>query len=445
MKKIVLVVFLVFLSVALILLGIFFHDYKLVIDKIELVKTDFNNNTFEISIIKKKGLLFNHTFSCKASNGDNEITDIGKNNECHLIIPMNDNYKVQLKNRVKETKMIDLKNSIDNKHNFRFDKERVYLRVGEEYNLNYALASLIKDESTLNFVSDNADIVSVNGDILVGKSVGSTNITLEGANTALNVVVTDLVTMPTYIVKKQNVPCNKYSVEENEILDNLLKERVDQAGRKTRAGAVAAARFLTLEFPYRIPYFYENGRLGEDGSHYVDGEGRYYHEGLYLNESKMENITLTYSGPAIWGCPLTNWEDEPYFGFTVGKLMPNGLDCSGFVAWTLVNGGFDPGDIGAGENEGIYQMTDLGEFTPLDMDVMNSGVIKVGDLFNYWGHIAIIIGWDGEHYYVAESLPNFGGVDVRVYTPQEAVHMFKFVVLMDKYYQEDGNYTEFWN
>ena len=31
--------------------------------------------------------------------------------------------------------------------------------------------------------------------------------------------------------------------------------------------------------------------------------------------------------------------------------MPNGLDCSGFIAWVLKNAGFDPGDIGAGDTE----------------------------------------------------------------------------------------------
>ena len=31
--------------------------------------------------------------------------------------------------------------------------------------------------------------------------------------------------------------------------------------------------------------------------------------------------------------------------------MPNGLDCSGFVTWSLYNSGLDVGDIGAGIND----------------------------------------------------------------------------------------------
>lgn len=28
--------------------------------------------------------------------------------------------------------------------------------------------------------------------------------------------------------------------------------------------------------------------------------------------------------------------------------MSNGLDCSGFVSWVLLNAGYNPGDLGAG-------------------------------------------------------------------------------------------------
>ena len=72
--------------------------------------------------------------------------------------------------------------------------------------------------------------------------------------------------------------------------------------------AVVAARFLTLELPYRIPYFYENGRVSDTGVHFVDGEGRYYKKGLYLAESKKKDIIASWTGPAIWGCPLKNLE-----------------------------------------------------------------------------------------------------------------------------------------
>ena len=58
-------------------------------------------------------------------------------------------------------------------------------------------------------------------------------------------------------------------------------------------------------------------------------------------------------------------------------------------------------------------MTDLGEFVKLTEEVLDSNIIKAGDLFNYWGHISIIVGIKDGVYYVAESLPNFDGVDLR--------------------------------
>ncbi len=446
MKKLIigLISFISALIIGIIFL--YFYDYKLELFTIELKDYSLENDYFEIVMTKKSNILFNHSFSCKASNGENEITAKSENNKCILKIPVNDNYEVSLYNSYNKTKNYNLENYLENDAEFKFEDELVYLVVGEEYKIKYNDKHIIKIDTNYEFISDNDQVIKIENGIVKALTPGKAHITLDGTESKLKIIVTDLITLKSVKYEgREHVPCHRYTEEENALLDELLKQRVEEAGYKTRAGAVAAARFLTLEFPYQIPYFYENGRLGEDGAHVVDGEGRYYHQGLYLSDSKMENISPTFSGPAIWGCDLRNWEDEPYFGYYIGKLMPNGLDCSGFVAWTLVNGGFDPGDIGAGENEGIYQMTDLGKFTPLDMDVINSGVIKVGDLFNYWGHIAIIIGYDGEHYYVAESLPNFDGVDVRIYTKEEAVNMFRFVVLMDDFYKEDGNYTEYWD
>ena len=123
---------------------------------------------------------------------------------------------------------------------------------------------------------------------------------------------------------------------------------------------------------------------------------------------------------------------------------PNGLDCSGFVSWVLKNAGFDPGDIGAGETEYPHQLTDLGDYTPLTVSLIDNGTVKVGDLVNYWGHIGIIVGIDGDNIYVAESLQNFGGVITRLYSKYTISQTFNHVVLMDEYYKNDGNYSIMW-
>ena len=81
-------------------------------------------------------------------------------------------------------------------------------------------------------------------------------------------------------------------------MDAILEDRVNDAGYQTRAGVVAAARFLGLEFPYRINYFTENGRMDSCYGGKIDGEGRYYHKGLYLDESRFSQIEKSWAGPA---------------------------------------------------------------------------------------------------------------------------------------------------
>lgn len=278
---------------------------------------------------------------------------------------------------------------------------------------------------------------------MVAVGSGTAMISMPLSQDQMEVEVTDLITTPTYShTKKTVIPCDFYTESEANILDDYLEYLVNLAGLKTRAGVIAAARFLTLQLKYRIPYFYENGRLDQSGVNYVDGEGRYYHQGLYLSENKKSSIVAKFSGPSIWGCPLTNWEDAKFYGFYEGQKKPNGLDCSGFIAWVLKNGGFDPGDIGAGESSYTHEMTDLGEFVRINESSKNK--VKVGDLISYDGHIAIIIGIDKSNYYVAESLPNLGGAVAKLYNKDEITDTFDYFVLMDKYYETDGNLTNMW-
>lgn len=191
-----------------------------------------------------------------------------------------------------------------------------------------------------------------------------------------------------------------------------------------------------MEFPYRINYFYENGRQTTNN---VDGEGRYYHEGLYLSETKYKSITGTKTGPKMWGCPL--------YSNPVKKYADNGLDCSGFVSWALLNAGFDVKDVGAGFSVNS-DLTDFGELKTLSKDLANSDIIKPGDLLHSnaaGGHIAIIVGIDSEYYYVAQALwYDEVGVIISKYKKNNLSSSFTEVVLMDEYYANDGNLTYMW-
>lgn len=421
-------------------------DKNVKIKTVELLKYDSDKHEITIEIEKDKNIL-PFSYECILKSSDEVISVKTNNNICKVSLSIPNDYKIILKGIYNESIEYNLLDYIDNRLDFSFTEDIIYLTIGEGKKIEYISENILDNKNVYSFYADDENIAKIDeNNNVIGLSNGETLLHEKDSEKTVKVIVTDLITkamIPTE--RKKIVPCNIYSDEENKLLDEILKNDVEIAGYGTRAGAVAAARFLTLKFKYRIPYFYENGRINDSGINKADGEGRYYHTGLYLSESKKDDISVSFSGPAIWGCPLRNWEDDPYFGYKEGYLMPNGLDCSGFVSWALVNGGFDPGDIGAGETPDAYQMTDLGEFVKLTEEVLDSNIIKAGDLFNYWGHISIIVGIKDGVYYVAESLPNFDGVDLRIYNKEEALDMFRYVVLMDSYYKDDGNYTEYWD
>jgi len=327
------------------------------------------------------------------------------------------------------------------------DVKNIYLYIGQEQKINVNLDNL--EDKIVSFESSDSNIASVdqNGKV-IGINNGKTSIIVKNneARTVINVVVTNLIKQMNANATRPYFTCKMLSEEENELLDNILFDRVDRAGYGTRAGVVAAARFLTLESSYEVPYFYENGRLENyEPYKYVDGEGRYYHRGLYLSPKKTKDLKASFVGPAMWGCNLqnyTDWNGE----YVTGELYPNGLDCSGFVTWTLLNGGFDVGDIGAGTDPDHRDLTDLGEKVYISDELMASGRVKVGDLIGLDGHMAVLVGWDDYNYYIAESLNTTKGVVVTTVSRSNLVYnsIYKYIILMDNVYKSDGNLTNMW-
>ena len=301
----------------------------------------------------------------------------------------------------------------------------------------------------IKLVDDN-NLLKIDGLSFTGIKKGETTLKLFVNNKVykkFRVIVTDVITKrpDSFDKKKEILACKRYSEDEAKLLDDILSYRINKVGYGTRAGVVEAARFLTLDLPYKISYYFENGRVSNTGKHYVDGEGRYYKKGLYLSESKYKDIKATFFGPKMWGCPLKSFEDDEVNGYIPGNKYPNGLDCSGFVTWTLLNGGFDIGDRGAGESPGSnFDLTDLGDFKRITTTMVKNDEIKVGDLFNYWGHIAILVGKDDNNYYIAESLNTWRAVVINTYPKNKVMKTFKYVVLMDNVYKDDGNLTNMW-
>lgn len=384
----------------------------------------------------------------KLSNENIEDDDAwtkAQNNKCNFIIDDN-TYDFYLRNNYGTVIKINEASDLGNILRLTLDKEKIYLAINGTHTPTLTISSVGYADKTIKWTSedDKIAIVDENGTIK-GTKKGNTKVTAKvmDKEITIDVVVTDLITVrpKSFNNKKKYLSCNKYTEEDNNLLDEILKDRINTVGYKTRAGAVEAARFLALEFPYKIKYFSENGRMGER-TYKVDGEGRYYHEGLYLHSSRYKNIKYKAEGPKTWGCTMYNRVSH--------NRNANGLDCSGFITWVLVNGGFDPGDIGAGVSPGIKDLTDYGEKTIFNAKVIKSGKVKVGDLLSSTGpgggHIAMIVGEDSEYYYVAESLwtsPNVGVV-ILPYSKKNLFKRYYYVMLMDSYYKEDGKLTKLW-
>ena len=382
----------------------------------------------------------NHSYIyCKTNNSKIKI----KNKKCTLELTEKDINDIYL-TRGPIKRKISVENLV---LNIEIPK-KVYLAKGETYKLNPVIDT-INSTAEIEYKSDNEKIISVSKNIVKANKTGTSSVSiyLNGKKQkSIEFEVTNLINKRTKKInnEKPYLPCNVYTEEEAKKLDEILENRIENVGGyKTRAAVVEAIRFLTLDLKYKIDYFFENGRI-TGGMHYADGEGRYYHKGLYLHDYKKKSIESSYAGPAIWGCPLKNFEDYPP-KYRSNSYNNNGLDCSGFVSWAILNGGFDVGDKGAGDNlEDDTELNDVGDKVELTDELMKSGKVKAGDIVGIWGHIAIIAGIDSENAYVAESLWTYGGVVVNTYKLDELDEEFVQVTLMDKVYKKDGKYTNIW-
>ncbi len=358
-------------------------------------------------------------------------------------------YSINLK--YNGNKIVELNKSfnIDGILGISFNNKRKYIALGETFNLDTKLDYVGNVDTSIKFKSSDPNIISVseNGDV-TAHNVGTVKISAYSSNkmeTSTEVTSTDLLRAPVLDNNKPKLPCNAYSADQVKILDEILASEVKEAGEGTRAAAAVTARFLTLRLPYKVPYFYENGRLTSNGMQaIVEGEGRYYKKGIYVGPEKESEIKKVMAGPASWGCPLMNYEDDGYR--SPNQLYPNGLDCSGYVSWLLVNAGLDLGDIGAGINPGVHDYTDVGELRYNSYDLLHSGQVKVGDLIGWDGHIAMIGAMSDTNIYVTESL--LPGVIMDEYDYSSPYSNFyrryDYIIDMSNNYKGDGNLKNMW-
>ena len=428
-KRLILLAFLIFIMCSLFLSFLYYKYFLKPINVVDY-NLDVDGSNIYVTLNFKKSM---PSLVC-AYDG---LEVLVQNNACKFSIP-NEETIIEIKNKYNKINY-SVNPDINKVVDFSLNKTDFYLAVGGKENVLLSVLKLGNIEEAITLTSENESIVKTSQNTIIGESPGTTRVyvSLGEVTKNINVTVTDLITTPKVINRKSKITCNRYSKEESNLLDKILLDRINTAGYATRAGVVAALRFLTLELPYKIPYFFENGRLNNNtGGDYVDGEGRFYHKGLYLNRDKFSELKKTRFGPSIWGCPLTNWQDEA--GFKPGVKYPNGLDCSGFVTWAMYNGGFDVSDTGAGMNSFTGDdLSDLGMHIPITRSLLESGSIKAGDLIGCDGHIALVGAIKDGIIYVAESTTYYDGVVMHPYTINELLNepFLNYVINMDNYYK----------
>lgn len=415
-------------------IGIGIYNIYFSIDDISVKNTSFNNNNLTIYFNNVKGKV-----KCLITDKKEIKNEKWKNiteNKCRFKLEKNKNYNIYIKRSTKIKKLPVSPKVLY----FSIDKKTYYLAEHDKRKISYSYITL-GDVKNL-FISSDSGVASVKDNKIISENKGTSKIKVKDFDEEINIIVTDLINKvpKKYNYKREYLSCGTFTSKEEKLLDKILKDRVEEKGFKTRAGVVEAARFLTLEFPYRISYFSENGRL-DGGPLIADGEGRFYHNGLYLTSSKYKEIKKVVKGPKPWGCYMYS---KPSKG-----MRRNGLDCSGFTTWALHNGGFDPKDLPARGKNAEYDLNSLGKEKVLTYDLSISNKIKAGDFLgevsSSEGHSAIIVGIDKNYYYVAESLWHFPlGVNINKYKKENLYKNFETVNLMDSYYKKDGKYSNMW-
>lgn len=250
------------------------------------IELKINNSKIELSY---KGpdnvyVLVNEENNCD----NNEWTLINNHQALFEIVDYKEYFFLKYRNNIYEVGSNEDLCEVDF-HLLNNDKQ--YLAIEEEFNYEYELNIKGYTNETIKWLSEDENIVSIADGKAIAKSVGETKITAYILNKSAirEIVVSDLIIKaPTsFDEDKELLPCGIYDEKQNDLIDEILENRISEVGLKSRAGVVEAARFLTLNFPYKINYFYEWGRQDLDK---IDGEGRYYLKGLYLDESRFNNL-----------------------------------------------------------------------------------------------------------------------------------------------------------
>ena len=195
---------------------------------------------------------------------------------------------------------------------------------------------------------------------------------------------------------KPFIKANTYTNNDRVRLNSMLKRVVNEAGYGTRAGVVAAARFLVGALDYKIPY----------------QGGNYYNK-----------IGLNIGQNGAWGS------------------SGSGLDCYSFVMWARTQNGLLDDALYSGKKYNTYNEVNrirVGDYllTPCSSDCKNPYNIN---------HIGIVIGVDNRYIYVAESKTvDINAVVVTKLDKRNLPKKYSLSLVKHVTYPREGNVTNMW-
>ena len=190
---------------------------------------------------------------------------------------------------------------------------------------------------------------------------------------------------------------NTYTSADRERLDALLKQVVNEAGYGTRAGVVAAARFIVGGLDYKVPY----------------QGGKYYNK-----------IGLNIGQKGAWGS------------------SGSGIDCYSFVAWARKQNGLSDDSFYSGKKYNTYDEVNNIKVGDYLLTPCTSSVCKNAFKIN---HIALVIGIDDSYIYVAEATT--GNINALVVSKLDKRNLPKkggLSLVKHVSYTSEGNVTNMW-
>lgn len=239
-----------------------------------------------------------------------------------------------------------------------------------------------------------------------GKSVQNASVNLvfnNGKKYQVQCSVTDKLVYHFKYDEHNNKPlmrCDTYTAQDKAILDAKLKQVINEAGYGTRAGVVAAARFITGGLDYKIPY---------------EGGQRYNRVGLNIGQR------------GAWGCS--------------GETR--GFDCYHFVDWVRSQNGLELDAYYAGQKYDINTEVNNIKLGDYILTPCTSSECKNPYKIN---HIALVIGLDSNYIYIAQSTT--GNINALVVSKIDKNNLpskngnLSLVRHVD--YPAEGNVTDMW-